>query len=118
VYVTNSDAGTLLRFPLSSAGHLGAPTVVVRGVPADDFAIDPQGVVYLTTHIYNTIVRVDPDGRRTVVADAHQHVSGATDCVLVPGPGGTQQLYVVTDGGALKTGGTKARGTLVSLAVS
>ncbi|MGZ6792690.1 MAG: SMP-30/gluconolactonase/LRE family protein [Mycobacteriales bacterium] len=115
LYVTNSDAGTLLRLPLGTDGRLGRPTTVVRGVPADDFAIDAQGVVYLTTHIYNTIVRVGTDGRRTVVADHRQHVVGATDCVLVSGPGGTQLLYAVTDGGALATGDAKARGTLLQL---
>lgn len=115
LYVTNSDAGRLLRFPLGTDGRLGTPAVVVRGVPADDFAIDARGVVYLTTHIYDTIVRVDPDGRRTVIADARQHIVGATDCVLVPGPGGQQLLYAVTDGGALKSGDSHARGTLVRL---
>lgn len=92
VYVTNSDAGTLLRLSPAADGTLHDPQVVVQGVPADDFAIDDDGTIYLTTHIYDTIVRVDPDGRRT--------------------------LYAVTDGGALATGDAHAAGTLVALDVS
>jgi sugar lactone lactonase YvrE len=92
--------------------------VVVQGVPADDFAIDDDGTIYLTTHIYDTIVRVDPDGRRTVVANRDQHIVGATDCALVVGSDGRRTLYAVTDGGALATGDAHAAGTLVALDVS
>lgn len=118
VYVTNSDAGTLLRFTPTADGTLRDPQVVVRGVPADDFAIDDDGTIYLTTHIYDTIVRVDPDGRRTVVADERQHIVGATDCALVRGADGTETLYAVTDGGALASGDAHAAGTLVALDVA
>ncbi|WP_148613247.1 SMP-30/gluconolactonase/LRE family protein [Nocardioides rubriscoriae] len=114
-YVTNSDSGELLRFTIDSRGDLHDPEVLVRGVPADDFAVDEDGTIYLTTHIYNTVVRVTPDGRRSVVADERQDVTGATDCVLVTGPDGTRTLYVVTDGGALATGDQDAAGTLVAL---
>jgi sugar lactone lactonase YvrE len=114
-YVTNSDSGELLRFTVDPAGDLRDPEVVVRGVPADDFAVDEDGTIYLTTHIYDTVVRVTPDGRRTVVADERQHVTGATDCVRVSGADGTKTLYVVTDGGALASGDQDAAGTLVAL---
>ena len=114
-YVTNSDAGTLLRFPVLDDGTFGDPEVVVSGVPADDFALDDDGTAYLTTHIYDTVVRVDPDGTRSVIADERQDVVGGTDCALVVGPDGSRTLYVVTDGGALKSGDTAAAGTLVAL---
>lgn len=65
--------------------------------------------------IYNTIVRVTPDGRRAVVADEQQHIVGATDCVIVHRPDGSATLYAVTDGGALASGDTQAAGTLVAL---
>jgi sugar lactone lactonase YvrE len=114
-WVTNSDAGTLLRFPILGDGRFGDPEVVVSGVPADDFALDEDGTAYLTTHIYDTVVRVDPDGTRSVIADERQDVTGATDCALVVAPDGSRTLYVVTDGGALATGDAEAAGTLVAL---
>lgn len=117
LYVTVSDAGTLLKFHLGDDGRLEAPTVAARGVPADDFAIDSHGSVYLTTHIYNQLVRVDADGRRTVIADTAQGVVGATDAVFGTGPTDRDTLYLVTDGGALATGDAAARGTLVALSV-
>lgn len=117
LYVTVSDAGTLLKFHLGDDGRLAAPTVAARGVPADDFAIDSHGAVFLTTHIYNQLVRVDADGRRTVIADAAQGVIGATDAVFGTGPDDRDTLYLVTDGGALATGDAAARGTLVALSV-
>ncbi len=117
LYVTVSDAGTLLKFHLGDDGRLAAPTVAARGVPADDFAIDSHGAVYLTTHIYNQLVRVDADGHRSVIADAAQGVVGATDAVFGTGPSDRDTLYLVTDGGALATGDAAARGTLVALSI-
>lgn len=117
MYVTNSDAGTLLRFDVDERGALRDPSVVLTGVPADDFAFAPDGTLYLTTHIFDTVVRVDPDGRRSVIAAAAEHVTGATDCALVPGTDGDTVLYVVTDGGALVSGDPSAAGALVALSV-
>lgn len=62
-------------------------------------------------------MRVDPDGRRSVIAAAPQHVTGATDCALVTGTDGDTVLYVVTDGGALVSGDPSAAGALVALSV-
>jgi sugar lactone lactonase YvrE len=115
LYVTNSDAATLLRFDVDDRGRLGQPTVVVTGVPGDDFAVDRDGTFYVTTHIFDTVVRVDPDGRRAVVASAAEHVTGATDCTLVRDSHGPGTLYVVTDDGALVSGDTGAAGALVAL---
>lgn len=117
LYVTVSDAGTMLKFRMGEDGRFRAPTVAARGIPADDFAIDSHGALYVTTHIYNHLVKVDPDGRRTIIADAHQGVIGATDCVFGTGPNDRNTLYVVTDGGALATGDAASRGTLVALSI-
>lgn len=117
LFVTNSDAGTLLRFDVDERGGLGGPVAVVTGVPADDFAVDEDGTFYLTTHIFDTVVRVDPDGRRAVIAGGPEHVTGATDCTLVRDGHGRRTLFVVTDAGALVSGDTSAAGALVALAV-
>jgi len=114
MFVAVSDTGELLKLPLGTDRKLGSPKVIATGVPGDDFAIDPQGVLYVTTHPYNTVVRIAPDGTRTVVADAGHGVTGATDAAFGVRPGDTDTLYVATDGGAF-AGNINARGTLVAL---
>ncbi|MGN6333496.1 MAG: SMP-30/gluconolactonase/LRE family protein [Motilibacteraceae bacterium] len=118
LYVTNSDAGTLLRFDVDDDGRMGRPRVLVTGVPGDDFAVDQDGTFYVTTHIFNTVVRVDPDGRRAAIASDPEHVTGATDCTLVLDAEGRRTLYVATDNGALVSGDTGAAGALVALSLS
>lgn len=112
--VTVSDSTEVLKYPLGKDGRFGAPTLVARGIPGDDFAIGKDGSLFVTTHPYNTLVRVTPDGRRTIIADARQHIVGATDAVFGRGPDDRDTLYVATDGGAF-TAGPKARGQLVAL---
>ncbi|MDE2277478.1 MAG: DoxX family protein [Burkholderiales bacterium] len=114
MYVTVSDRTTVLKFTLDAAGRFGEPTVMATGIPGDDFAIGPDGSLFIATHPYNTLVRVMPDGRRIVVGNAAQHIVGATAAVFGRRPDDRDTLYVVTDGGAF-TGGPKTRGELVAL---
>lgn len=117
MYVTNSDAGTLVRFDVDDRGALQNPAFALTGVPADDFAFAHDGTIYLTTHIFDTVVRADPDGRRAIIAASPEHVAGATDCSLVHDLDGNPVLYVVTDGGGLVSGDATAAGALVALRV-
>jgi hypothetical protein len=72
--------------------------------------------MYITTHPFNTIVRVRQDGRRDIVANESQGITGATDAKFGVLPGDVDTLYVATDGGAF-SGDPKARGALVALKV-
>lgn len=112
--VTVSDRTTVLEYPLGQDGTLGAPKVLATGIPGDDFAIGRDGSLFITTHPYNTIVRLSPSGERDVAGDARQHIVGATGAVFGRGADDAGTLYVVTDGGAF-TGGPAARGELVAL---
>lgn len=116
LYVTVSDAARIVRFELRADGHFGAPSVFAEGIPGDDFAIDGHGALYVTTHPFNTIVRISQDGQRTIIADAGHGIVGATDAVFGTGADHRDTLYVATDGGAF-SGDAKARGTLVALTV-
>lgn len=118
MYVTNSDAATLTRFDVDDDHRLRNPFPVVTGVPADDFAVDDDGTFYLTTHIFDAVVRVDPDGRRSTIAATAEHVTGATDCTLARDDRGRRTLFVVTDGGGLASGHREAAGSLVALSLS
>ncbi len=114
MFVTVSDATLLMKYTLGKDGRFGPPAQVARGIPGDDFAIGHDGSLFITTHPYNTLVRITPDGRRSIVAEAGQHIVGATDASFGRGPSDRDTLYVATDGGAF-TAGPKARGQLIAL---
>lgn len=112
--VTVSDSTQVLKFAMTAPGEFGRPTVVAEGVPGDDFAVGIDGTLFVTTHPYDTVVSIAPDGRRSIVADERQHVVGATDAAFGRGPTDQDTLYVATDGGAF-TNGRTARGQLVAI---
>jgi sugar lactone lactonase YvrE len=112
--VTVSDSAEVLSYELNSAGHFGRAKVLAKGVPGDDFAINSDGSIFVTTHPYDTLVRIDERGKRTLVGDNRQHIVGATAAAFGRGTFDRATLYVVTDGGAF-TKGPEARGQLVAL---
>lgn len=114
LYVTVSDRTNVLKYTLNPTGRFDEPVLVATGIPGDDFAIGHDGSLFITTHPYNTVVHVAPDGSRTIVGKEAQHIVGATDAVFGKTPNDKDTLYVVTDGGAF-TGGPKTRGELIAL---
>lgn len=111
--VTVSDRATVLRYTMDEQGGFGAASVIASGIPGDDFAIGQDGSLFITTHPYNTVVRVLPGGERAIIGKQEQHIVGATDAVFGKSAQDRGILYVVTDGGAF-TGGPKTRGELVA----
>lgn len=112
--VTVSDRTTTLRYVMDDHSQLGPASTLASGIPGDDFAIGHDGSLFVTTHPYNTMVRVSPLGERTIIGKQEQHIVGATDAVFGRTAMDHNVLYVVTDGGAFN-GGRKTRGQLVAL---
>ncbi len=112
--VTVSDRTTVLRYSMDDHDKFGPASVIATGIPGDDFAIGQDGSLFITTHPYNTVVRVSPGGVRSIIGKQEQHIVGATDAVFGKTAQDRSTLYVVTDGGAF-TGGPKTRGELVAL---
>lgn len=98
-YVTNSDRGIIVRIPIGPRGEAGIPEIAARGIGGDDFAIDADGSLYVTTHPFNTVVKLGSDGSFTVIAGAAQGVVGPTAAALAVDSSGRRMLYVITDGG-------------------
>lgn len=98
-YVTNSDLGLIVTIPIRANGSAGAPAIHAEGIGGDDFAIDEDGTLYVTTHPFNTVVRIGVDGRRAIIASAAQGMIGPTAAALGIDSSGERVLYVVTDGG-------------------
>lgn len=80
LYVNETFARRLSRFPILASGDLGRREVVTKfgaGTFPDGLAFDVEGGVWITSIISNRIIRVHPDGRQELIledADA-EHVA-------------------------------------------
>jgi hypothetical protein len=100
LYATNMDKAQIVKIPILSGGKAGRPDVWVRGVFGDDFSIDHSGNVYLTTHAYNSVVKITADGRKTIIGEKIQGLTGATSLAFGKGKF-KHSVFVVTNGGVL-----------------
>ena len=99
VYVTNSSRMTVVRLPIIGADQRpGKPETIASDVVLDDFAMAADGTIYGTTHLYDSVVRVELDGTRTTIATAQDGVTGST-AAFGRGEDDSSVLYVVGDGG-------------------
>lgn len=89
LWATNTAQGTVLRIGIDE-GRPGKVTQVHTGIPADDLAFDSAGTLYLAVHPRDTVLRITPDGARTVLA---------TEADGLDGP----SAIAVTDDGLLVT---------------
>lgn len=112
-YVAVSDKAHIVRIPVLADGTAGEPVVHATGVSGDDFAISSQGVLYVTTHLWNSVVQVNPDGSLILIAAEAEGMAGSTDAVL---SADESILYVVTDGGLFE-GRTDGLARVVALEV-
>ncbi|XVJ68394.1 MAG: gluconolactonase [Rhizobacter sp.] len=96
VLVSNTAKMLLLRVPLRSDGGAGELSVWKEKLNIDDFAVARDGTVWGATHIYNSLVRIDPQGGVAVVAEESQGFAGSTSAAL---SGDGKTLFVTTNGG-------------------
>ncbi len=99
LYASNTERMQLIRIPIQPNGEPGEPEIFVEPVNLDDFAFDREGNLYGTTHIYNSVVKITPDGRITTIAEAEQGMAGSTALAFGAGADDRTSLYVVTNGG-------------------
>lgn len=95
--VTDRDA--IIRIPVAADTRAGTIEVVAEGLRADDFAFAVSGTMYITTHVAQTVLRLDPDGTRTTIAGPDEGAVGSTACAFGRTPQDRQSLYVTTNGG-------------------
>ncbi|MBD1998073.1 hypothetical protein H6G00_15820 [Leptolyngbya sp. FACHB-541] len=99
VYITNSGQGTVTRVPIQDDGSPGEPEVIFSGIVLDDFAFSTTGNLYGTTHIFNSVVVLSPDGNHRTIATAEQGVTGSTALAFGVNESDRHSIYVVGDGG-------------------
>ncbi|MBD2254213.1 SMP-30/gluconolactonase/LRE family protein [Nostoc parmelioides] len=99
LYVSNTEKMLLLRIPLGTGNEPGEPEIFVEQTNIDDFAFDVEGNLYGATHIYNSVVKITPDGSTTIVAQAEQGVIGSTAVAFGQIESDRTAIYVVMNGG-------------------
>lgn len=99
LYVSNTQRQQLIRIPLNHDFTPGIPELFLTNVNLDDFAFDTQGNLYAATHVYNSVVRIAPDGQITTIAQAEQGMTGNTALAFGRTSGDHTSVYVTTNGG-------------------
>ncbi len=96
LYASNTDRMLMLQIPIRD-GAAGEPKIMAEQVNIDDF--DKDGNLYGATHIYNSLVRIMPDGQLTILAEAAQGMTGSTAVAFGQSENDRTAVYVVTNGG-------------------
>ncbi|GAA1331975.1 SMP-30/gluconolactonase/LRE family protein [Pseudonocardia xinjiangensis] len=114
VLLTNTARALVLRIPVAATDSAGLEVLAERLV-ADDLAADGDGTLYLATHLFDTVLRLDPDGRRTDIAGPSQGVETSTSVAI---DAGDPDVLWVTAAGERFGGGHVKPARLIRLMVS
>jgi len=99
LYASNTQRQHLIRIPINNNYTAGIAELFLTNVNLDDFAFDIDGNVYATTHVYNSVVRITPEGNVTTIATAEQGVTGSTALAFGRTVNDRTAIYVTTNGG-------------------
>jgi sugar lactone lactonase YvrE len=99
VLVSNTARQLLIGIDLNANDSAGALQMLHQSLNIDDFAIDTDGSILAATHVYNSLIRIAPDGAISTIAGPGQGMVGSTAVAFGRAPGDRRQLYVTTNGG-------------------
>ncbi|MCJ1469410.1 hypothetical protein MMC07_008043 [Pseudocyphellaria aurata] len=102
LYLSNTDAKTFLRAAIDGSGiSTGEMELLQEKLNVDDFAFDVQGSSYLTTHVFQSVVKLREDGTRSRIAGApgDRTCAGTTAAAFGRTDTDRTSLYVTTNGG-------------------
>jgi hypothetical protein len=99
VWISNTAKQLLLTVDLRANGSPGLLKVARERVNIDDFVVQDDGTVIATTHVYNSLISVSPDGSMAVLAGADQGMTGSTAVALGRAKADAGHAYVTTNGG-------------------
>lgn len=117
VFVSNTDKQFLIKIPLNNA-HAGTPELFMEKLLLDDFAIDNDGTIYATTHIYNNVVRITQEKEVAIIGEAEQGLAGSTAVAFGRREADKNFIYVTTNGGmSLPLPGGVQEGRVVKIKV-
>ncbi len=96
LYVNETFARRLLRFPIRADGELGRPTIVTEfgaGTFPDGLTFDAEGGVWITSIVSNRVIHVAPSGASTIVLeDVAPHHLAQVEAAYVAGTMGREHL--------------------------
>jgi sugar lactone lactonase YvrE len=101
LYLSNTDARKFLRASVTATGDAtGSVEVVQENLNADDFAFDAEGSAYLTTIVFQSLVKLRSNGLRRRIAGGPEDiiVAGTTAAAFRRTPKGRTILYITTTG--------------------
>jgi sugar lactone lactonase YvrE len=98
-YFSVTDSNRIFCVAVQPDGSAGPLSVLAENLRADDFAFSTSGSLYIATHPAQTVMRLDPDGRRITLAGPAEGAVGSTACALGRTAGTSTALYVTTCGG-------------------
>lgn len=100
VYISNTVKRLMVKIPLNEDDSAGSPQIIRENVLIDDFTLDHEGNIYGATNIYDSVIKITPQGEVSIVAQYDQGVAGST-CVTWE-HGSSDTLLVSAHGGMLK----------------
>ena len=99
VWISVTDRNTIVRVRVRPDGRASELELAVEEVRADDFAFSDAETMYITTHVAQSVMRLEADGTRTTVAGPDEGAVGSTACAFGRAPEDRHALYVTTNGG-------------------
>jgi hypothetical protein len=99
LYASNTQKQQIVKIPILADCMAGEPEIFLTGVNIDDFAFDVEGNLYGTTHVFNSVVKIDRDRNVTTIAQLEQGMAGTTALAFGKTEGDRTHLYVTTNGG-------------------
>jgi SMP-30/Gluconolactonase/LRE-like region len=99
LYASNTEQQLILKIAVDASGNPGEPEVWVRNNNIDDFAFDVDGNLYGATHVFNSVVKISPEGKTTTIATAEQGVVGSTAIAFGRTDKDNTCIYIVGNGG-------------------
>jgi sugar lactone lactonase YvrE len=99
VYVSVTDSNRIYSLAVQPDGSAGPLSPFADHLRADDFAFSTSGSMYIATHPAQTVMRLDPDGKRATLAGPAEGAVGSTACAFGRTPEDRTALYVTTSGG-------------------
>lgn len=99
LYASNTQKKQIVKIPILADGLAGEPEIFLAGVNIDDFAFDIEGNLYGTTHVFNSVVKIDRDRNITTISQLEQGMAGSTALAFGTSASDRTSIYVTTNGG-------------------
>ncbi|MCL2393364.1 MAG: hypothetical protein FWC87_01645 [Acidimicrobiaceae bacterium] len=94
VYTSNTSTSEILAVPILPGGAAGAVSVRERIPEPDDFAIAPDGSMFVAENVPDKFVHVSPSGRVTTMFTAADGISNPSAALFSPVRGQAHDLYI------------------------